>query len=83
VTLVIGMVGGNFFPQDFMPPGMKLMGRITFNSWSNKAFSDLIIHDGGLREVAPALLVLAGFTVAGLAAALAVLAAKRRRGVEA
>jgi ABC-2 type transport system permease protein len=83
VTLVAGMVGGNFFPPDLMPSSLHLVGKVTFNYWANGAFSDLIIHDGGLREVAPALGVLAGFAVLGLAASLAVLAAKRRRGVEA
>jgi ABC-2 type transport system permease protein len=83
VTLVFGMVGGNFFPRDFMPPTLNFLGRATFNFWANGALSDLIIHDGGWREVAPALGVLAGYTVLGLAVSLAVLAAKRRRGVEA
>lgn len=80
VTLVFGMVGGNFFPHDFMPPALHVMGRATFNYWANGAFSDLIIHDGGLREVAPALGVLAVFAALGLAVSLTVLAVKRRRG---
>lgn len=80
VTLVFGMVGGNFFPRDFMPPALNVMGKATFNYWANGAFSDLIIHDGGLREVAPALGVLAVFASLGLAISLAVLAVKRRRG---
>jgi ABC-2 type transport system permease protein len=80
VTLIFGMVGGNFFPHDAMPPALHAIGRVTFNYWANGAFSDLIVHDGGLREVAPALGVLAFIAALGLSVSLAVLTAKRRRG---
>jgi ABC-2 type transport system permease protein len=82
-TLVAGMVGGNFFPIDLMPSTLHLAGQVTFNYWANRAFSDLIIHDGAWRVVAPALGALVGFTAIGLVASLTVLAAKRRRGVAA
>ncbi len=83
VTLVAGMVGGNFFPIDLMPSTLHLAGQVTFNYWANRALSALIIHDGAWRDVAPALGALVGFAVAGLVVSLAVLAAKRRRGVAA
>jgi len=83
VTLVAGMVGGNFFPIDLMPSTLHLAGKVTFNYWANRALSDLIIHDGTWRDVAPALGALLGFAAVGLAVSLAVLAAKRRRGVAA
>jgi ABC-2 type transport system permease protein len=78
VTLVFGMVGGNFFPHDFMPPALHVMGQATFNYWANGAFSDLIVHDGGLREVAPALGVLALFAGLGLIIWLGVILALTR-----
>lgn len=83
VTLVFGMVGGNFFPYDLMPPALHAIGRVTFNYWANGALSDLIIHDAGFADVAPALGALAAFTVVGLAVGLLALVLRRRRGVEA
>jgi ABC-type Na+ efflux pump permease subunit len=82
-TLVCGMLGGNFFPLEFMPPVMRYAGMGTFNYWANRAFADVITRGEGLPGVVPELLVLSTIGTAGLLAAMGVFAARRRRGVAA
>ncbi len=82
-TLVSGMLGGNFFPTDFMPPALHVVGKITFNYWANSAFSEIIVHDRGLAAVAVELGVLLAITAVGLLVSLTLLTAARRRGVAA
>jgi ABC-type Na+ efflux pump permease subunit len=82
-TLVCGMLGGNFFPVELMPPALTLLGRGTFNYWGNLAFSKLITRGEGLLSVVPELLVLSFIATVGLMAAIAVFALRQRRGVAA
>ncbi len=82
-TLVFGMLGGNFFPIDLMPPALHAVGRITFNYWGNRAFSEIITHGKGLFDVVDELLVLSTIATLGLIVAVAIFAVRQRRGVAA
>ncbi len=82
-TLVSGMLGGNFFPIEMMPPALHLAGRGTFNYWGNRAFSDIITRGEGLLSVVDELLVLSTIATVGLIVAVAIFAVRQRRGVAA
>jgi len=82
-TLVSGMLGGNFFPVDLMPPSLHYAGLGTFNYWANRAFSDLVTHGRGLLAVIPEIIALATIATVGLITATLVFAARQRKGVAA
>lgn len=82
-TLVSGMIGGNFFPVDLMPPVFHYLGRATFNYWANRALSDLITHGRGLLAVIPELVALASIATVGILVAVLVFGLRQRQGVAA
>ncbi len=82
-TLVSGMLGGNFFPVDLMPPAFHYAGLATFNYWANRAFSDLITHGRGLLAVIPELVALASIATVGVVVATLVFGLRQRQGVAA
>ncbi|HOX26289.1 MAG TPA: ABC transporter permease [Candidatus Krumholzibacteria bacterium] len=82
-TLTCGMLGGNFFPVEFMPPALHYAGLVTFNYWANRAFSDLITRGEGLASVTPAIVVLWTIAVVGLVLAIAIFTVRQRKGVAA
>jgi ABC-type Na+ efflux pump permease subunit len=82
-TLLSGMLGGNFFPVDLMPPGLAVAGRATFNYWGNRAFSAIITRGEGFLSVIDELLVLTIIASVGLMVAVAIFTVRQRRGVAA
>jgi ABC-type multidrug transport system permease subunit len=82
-TLISGMIGGNFFPVDLMPPSLHYAGLVTFNYWANRALSDLVTHGRGLLAVVPELLALAAIATVGVIIAAGVFALRQRKGVAA
>ncbi len=83
VTLVSGMLGGNFFPLDLMPPAMHLVSRGTFNYWANRAFSDIITRGEGFVAVVPEILAMSVIAMVGLVVAVSVFRLRQRKGVAA
>jgi len=82
-TLTCGMLGGNFFPLEFMPPALHYAGMATFNYWGNRALGEIITRGQGLLAVVPEIVVLAGLATGGLLLAILVFAVRQRRGVAA
>ena len=82
-TLVCGMLGGNFFPLDTMPPALSMFGRGTFNYWANKAFSEIITHGKGLDAVTLEIGVLVLIAIIGVTVATAIFSIRQRQGVAA
>lgn len=80
-TLVCGMLGGNFFPLDMMPPTLRFAGMGTFNYWANRAFADLITHGQQLASVRWELLALVVIAIVGLMFAVALFDLRQRKGV--
>ena len=81
--MISGMLGGNFFPLDMMPPSLQFAGMWTFNYWANRAFADIITRGQGLLSVVDEIVVLASIATVGLLLATAIFALRQRRGVAA
>ncbi len=82
-TLVCGMLGGNFFPLEFMPPALHYAGMGTFNYWANRAFGDVITRGQGLGSVLQEIMVLHLIAVLGVVMATLIFAMRQRKGVAA
>jgi ABC-2 type transport system permease protein len=77
VTLLLALVGGNFINVDQMPAVLQAIGRFTPNYWSNRMFSDIVVHDRGTAAILPRVALLLGISAALLAVSVAIY---RRRG---
>ncbi len=62
ISLIFGISAGHFFPRENLPTWVQWASRISPNAWGLEAFQTLL-EGGGLRDLAPLLLALAGMTV--------------------
>jgi ABC-2 type transport system permease protein len=69
VILLMSAVGGSMFPRFAMSEGLQTAGLFTFNAWALDGYQKVFWRDAFVWELWPQLLVLAGLTVAFLAAA--------------
>jgi ABC-2 type transport system permease protein len=69
VILLLSALGGSMFPRFLMSEAMQRVGLLTFNAWALDGFIKVFWRDAPLRDLAPQLAVLAGFSVAFLALA--------------
>jgi ABC-2 type transport system permease protein len=63
-VLGMSMLGGAWFPMDFMPSFMQNISKVIPVAWAINGFDDMIWRGGGLREAALAVVVLLGFSIA-------------------
>ncbi|HEU4962255.1 MAG TPA: ABC transporter permease [Bacilli bacterium] len=71
LTMGGAVVGGLWFPYDFLPRSAQVVGLFTPQYWAQHGFQDVMIRGAHLTDVWPTLLVLIGFGVLGLLVALA------------
>jgi len=64
VLWVLAAVGGSFFPTFLMQGPIRALSSVAPHSWALRAYNDLLVYGGGLREVLPELGVLLAFSVA-------------------
>ena len=69
-ALMLAALGGSMVPLEIFPESMLAIAHLTPHAWGNDAFATLILHNGGIPDIATELVVL---TCYGLA--LVVLAA--------
>lgn len=71
VALLIGLgmaaLGGSMVPLEIFPDTMRDIAHITPHAWGNDAFSEIIVHNGGIGDITTELGVLAAYA-AGLLA---------------
>lgn len=63
VGIALGMLGGCMWPLEIVPPVMQTIGHLVPHGWAVDSWIELLSRDGGLADIAPALLVLAGFAL--------------------
>jgi ABC-2 type transport system permease protein len=70
VGIALGMLGGCMWPLEIVPPVMQTIGHLVPHGWAVDSWIELLSRGGGVGDIAGALAVLVGFTVAvgGLAA---------------
>jgi ABC-2 type transport system permease protein len=66
VIMVGSMIGGSFFPISQLPSFILPLSRFTVNYWASEGFMRLITQGGGLVDILPNVLVLAGVGAAFL-----------------
>jgi ABC-2 type transport system permease protein len=75
-ALMLAALGGSMVPLEIFPASMVTVAHLTPHAWGNDAFATLILHNGGVLDVATELVVL---TCYGLAlVALAAFVFRRR-----
>jgi len=62
-ALVLAALGGSMVPLEIFPDTMVRIAHLTPHAWGNDAFSTLIRHGGGVRDIAKELAVLTGYGV--------------------
>jgi len=67
--LLMSAVGGSMFPRFAMSEALQKAGLFTFNAWALDGYQKVFWRDAPVWQLWPQLLVLAGLTVAFLAAA--------------
>lgn len=75
-ALMLAALGGSMVPLEIFPESMVAIAHLTPHAWGNDAFSELILHGGGVPDIAVELTVL---TLYGLAlVAIAAVIFRRR-----
>jgi len=70
-SFLLSALGGAWLPLEVMPQGMRTVGRIvTPTAWAMEAYKDLIVRGQGLREVLPAVGIIAVWGMAFFALAI-------------
>ena len=75
-ALMLAALGGSMVPLEIFPDTMVGIAHLTPHAWGNDAFSELILHGGGVPDIAVELTVL---TLYGLALVLVAAFIFRRR----
>ncbi|HUR42082.1 MAG TPA: ABC transporter permease [Verrucomicrobiae bacterium] len=70
-NLVLGAIGGVMVPKLVMPPAMQAATVVSPMSWALEGCWDILLRGGGVRDVLPEVLGLAGFALAMFFAATA------------
>lgn len=68
-NIVLAAIGGIMVPAFVMPPAMQSIAQLSPMAWALDGFLVLLLHDGGIADIATQLLALGGFgaTMLGLA----------------
>lgn len=61
--MMMGMLGGCWYPLELFPPVMQNIARIFPTTWAMQGLLDLLLRGGGLTDVLPEAGVLLGFAV--------------------
>ncbi|WP_409342107.1 ABC transporter permease [Paenibacillus sp. MBLB4367] len=69
LTMGGAVLGGLWFPYDFMPDFMQLIGKITPQYWAQHSFQDIMVRGAHLSDILPTVAVLIGYGLLGLAIA--------------
>ena len=75
-ALMLAALGGSMVPLEIFPDFMIPIAHLTPHAWGNDAFSELILHSGGVPDIATELTVL---TLYGLALMVSAAIIFRRR----
>jgi ABC-type multidrug transport system, permease component len=70
ITMGGAVLGGLWFPLEYMPKAMQTVSRFIPQYWAQKAFQDIMVRGDHLVGILPSLAVLAAFAVACVAIAL-------------
>lgn len=70
ITMGGAVLGGLWFPVEFMPKTMKTISHFVPQYWAQKAFQDIMVRGDHLPGILPSLAALAAFAAAGLIVAL-------------
>jgi len=68
-NLLLAVLGGVMVPRFIMPPTLRALGAWSPMAWALEGFLDVFLRHGGLAQVAPRVLLLAGFGCLSLGAA--------------
>ena len=61
--MLMGMLGGCWFPLELFPPVMQNIARIFPTTWAMQGLLDLLLRGGGFTDILPEAGVLLGFAV--------------------
>jgi len=61
--MLMGMLGGCWFPLELFPPVMQTIARIFPTTWAMQGLLDLLLRGGGFMDILPEAGVLLGFAV--------------------
>jgi len=81
VIIVSSLLGGAFIPLQQMPSFLRTISSTTIVYWATTGFTELIVHDGGLADIVPNLLVLVVAGAAFMLLGALLLKRKMARGV--
>lgn len=70
LTMGGAVLGGLWFPVEYMPKAMKTVSHFVPQYWAQKAFQDIMVRGDHLAGILPSLAALAAFAAAGLLVAL-------------
>lgn len=70
LTMGGAVLGGLWFPVEYMPKAMKTVSHFVPQYWAQKAFQDIMVRGDHLAGILPSLAALAAFAAAGLFVAL-------------
>lgn len=70
ITMGGAVLGGLWFPVEYMPKTMKTISHFVPQYWAQKAFQDIMVRGDHLSGILPSLAALAAFAAAGLIVAL-------------
>ncbi|WP_027092342.1 ABC transporter permease [Cohnella thermotolerans] len=70
IALGGAVLGGLWFPIEYMPRTMRTISHFVPQYWAQKAFQDIMVRGVHLSGVLPSIAALAGFAAAGLLVAL-------------
>ena len=63
-ALMLAAIGGSMVPLEIFPDTMVAVAHLTPHAWGNDAFSELILHGGGVSDIALELTVLTAYGLA-------------------
>jgi len=63
-ALMLAAIGGSMVPLEIFPDTMVAVAHLTPHAWGNDAFSELILHGGGVSDIAVELAVLTAYGIA-------------------
>jgi len=77
-NLFFAVLGGIMVPRFVMPPALRALGGLSPMAWSLEGFLEVFLRHGGLAQVAPSALLLAGFGCLSLGVAAALFRRQQR-----
>lgn len=71
LTMGGAALGGLWFPSDFMPKTIQIIGKCTPQYWAQHALQDIVIRGAGVADLWQPIAILLGIGIAGLLVAVA------------